>query len=474
MVTFPLFNHPGLQALMLGVRIAEPILVMIAGVVAFILRHGFTWPSSDYELTILGAGAVYAVVAALMGCYRQLNLRHAWQAIPRLALALFATLLLVVAVLFLLKTSEEFSRFWLAIWLVTGVVHLLGLRLWAEHFLRRASKRGKWQRHVAIYGMSGKTMPVLDELHGLGKIGLVLVGVYENDESKVSADMRASGLYRGGLAQLQADSLNGRIDDIIVAIDITQHPQATALLDQFHAMPSNVFYCLPLPFFGRVQQDILISGVPLVQVYHKPPEGQSVWMKRALDVTVSGLALVAISPLMLTIAMLVKLSSPGPVFFRQQRGGFNGQTFEMLKFRSMRVGAAAVKDESGKEKQATQDDPRITPIGKFIRKTSIDELPQLINVLRGDMSLVGPRPHAMSHDTYYANMVDRYASRQKMRPGLTGWAQLNGWRGETDTIEKMAKRVEYDIWYIENYSLALDLKILFLTPFIVFRQKTAY
>ncbi|HEX2859062.1 MAG TPA: sugar transferase [Alphaproteobacteria bacterium] len=162
------------------------------------------------------------------------------------------------------------------------------------------------------------------------------------------------------------------------------------------------------------------------------------------------------------------------MFFTQSRGGFNGVGFRMLKFRSMKMQAADARDASGKEKQASKNDTRLTPIGGFIRRTSIDELPQLINVLRGDMSLVGPRPHVPSHNSYYGQTVGRYASRHKMRPGLTGWAQINGLRGETETIDKMASRVEYDVWYIENWNLGLDLKILALTPLVVLFQRQAY
>ena len=474
MVNFPLLNHPRLQALMLALRGLEPVLIMLAGYASYALRHDIMAVPLRYNVLIALAGLLYAFMATLTGCYATHALRRAWQFTPLLASTLLMTLVCLVAGLFLLKISSDFSRIWLLLWWGFALVAIVVARVGAEYYLKRARRKGFWQRKVAVYGVTTKTFPLLEELQQAKNIGLALVGVYEDDAKKVSPDLKASGLLRGGLAQLLADAQAGRIDDIIVAVDITQHPEADKLLAQLHAMPLNVFYCLPLPFFGRVQQDILLTGVPLVQLYHTPMEGQSLWLKRALDISVSGAALVALSPAMVVIAALVKLTSPGPVFFTQKRGGFNGQTFQMMKFRSMRSDAATVKDASGKEQQATQNDPRITPLGRFLRKSSMDELPQLLNVLKGDMSLVGPRPHAMSHDSYYAQLVDRYASRQKMRPGLTGWAQLNGWRGETDTLDKMAKRVEYDIWYIENYTFGLDLKILFLTPFIVFRQKTAY
>lgn len=475
MVNFPLLNHPGFSLLALGLRLGEPLLIVTVGLLAFWLRMGFVVPSlQNLGLMVLAAFS-YTTLANLMGCYRHTNLQKALFALPRLLLVVALTLALVIVVLFSLKVSAEFSRLWLGGWLVLSMVVIVSLRFWAERLLRRKRKAGQWQRRVAVYGFSNKTLPLLEQLRDSRQHGLVLEGLYENDTLKISPDLMKSGLYRGTLSDLLNAGQQGRFDDIIITSDITAEPAAEALLAQLHALPFNIFYCLPLPFFGRVQQDFaLLVGVPLVQLFHQPLPGAALTVKRLLDITASGCALLVFSPVMLATAVAVKLSSPGPIFFRQQRGGFNGGTFEMLKFRSMRVGAAATVDAAGKEQQAGKDDPRITKVGKFIRRTSLDELPQLINVLRGDMSLVGPRPHAMSHNSYYGDLISRYASRHKMLPGLTGWAQVNGLRGETETLELMAKRVEYDIWYTENWSLGLDLKILLLTPLVLLFQKRAY
>lgn len=276
---------------------------------------------------------------------------------------------------------------------------------------------------------------------------------------------------------MNRDCQKGLLDDIVVTLDFDAHPMAPTLLDKLYQLDVNIFYCLPLPLFGRISSTGVSEGgiahVPLTLLFRRPLEGPSVAMKRVLDVGVSGVALLLVAPVMVLVAVLIKMTSPGPVFFRQKRNGFNGQEFDMLKFRSMRQGEAPL-DVTGKELQASKSDPRITPVGAMLRRTSLDELPQLINILKGDMSLVGPRPHAVSHNTYYETLIDRYASRHKMKPGLTGWAQVNGWRGETETLDKMAKRVEYDIWYIENWSMALDLRILLQTPLVMLFQKTAY
>lgn len=337
-------------------------------------------------------------------------------------------------------------------------------------------KQGLWLRRLAVLGTGPKAMELLRRLNNSVVSGVKLVGFYSLDEGNVSADLKRTPLYRGTLETLLNDSKQDIFDDIVITEDLDTMPLVDRVLNMLHMLSVNVYYCLPLPLFGLTggSTSILTLGnAPLVLMFRQPLEGYSLFMKRWLDILVSALVLILASPFMLVIAVLVKLSSAGPVFFRQKRHGFNSGEFEMLKFRSMRVGEV-VTDEDGKEKQAQVGDARITWVGRILRATSLDELPQLINVLKGDMSLVGPRPHALSHNNYYERLIERYASRHKMPPGLTGWAQLNGWRGETETIEKMAKRVEYDIWYIENWSFALDLKILLLTPLVLLFQRRAY
>jgi len=191
--------------------------------------------------------------------------------------------------------------------------------------------------------------------------------------------------------------------------------------------------------------------------------------KRTLDAIVAAMMVFLLSPLMLIAAALIKIDSSGPVLFKQRRNGFNGRTFAIYKFRSMRV-----LEDGESIKQATQDDPRVTRVGRWLRQTSIDELPQLFNVLKGDMSLVGPRPHALAHNTEYQDIVANYAFRHHVKPGITGWAQVNGFRGETQTVDSMAKRVEHDLWYINHWSLWLDLRILLKTLLLAYRQPMAY
>ncbi len=213
-----------------------------------------------------------------------------------------------------------------------------------------------------------------------------------------------------------------------------------------------------------------VAGIPVINLSASPMEGWNRVIKEIEDRLLALLILIAISPIMLAIAIGVKLSSPGPCLFRQLRHGWDGRSIEVWKFRTMTLHS----EERGSVTQATRIDNRVTKFGAFLRRTSLDELPQFMNVLQGRMSIVGPRPHAIEHNEQYKEVIDKYMLRHKVKPGITGWAQINGHRGETDTVEKMEKRVEYDLYYIENWSLWFDLKIIFLTFFKGFVHKNAY
>ena len=211
------------------------------------------------------------------------------------------------------------------------------------------------------------------------------------------------------------------------------------------------------------------GGLPVINLAGTPMTDAERRLKGLLDWLGALALLIVLSPLMLILALLIRLGSPGPVFFRQERHGLGGESIEILKFRSMKEH----QEPDGQVTQATQEDKRITAVGRFMRSTSLDELPQLINVLRNEMSLVGPRPHAIEHNQLYKSQIPRYMLRHKVKPGITGWAQVNGFRGLTETPEKMANRIEHDLWYIQNWSLWLDLKILLMTPFALL-NKNAY
>jgi len=260
------------------------------------------------------------------------------------------------------------------------------------------------------------------------------------------------------------------IKEVYITLPLSSQPRIAEMLENIQGTTASVYYVPDIPGISLVQgrlQDL--NGVPVLGICETPFTGMNEVLKRASDVVLASLILVLIAPVLLLIAIGVKLSSPGPVIFKQRRNGLDGEEITIYKFRSMRT-----MDNGPIVKQATKDDPRITPFGAILRRTSLDELPQFINVLQGRMSIVGPRPHAVAHNELYRQAIKGYMVRHKVRPGITGWAQVNGFRGETETVEKMKARVEYDLDYLRNWSLWLDLRIILRTIRLVFFDRGAY
>jgi len=260
------------------------------------------------------------------------------------------------------------------------------------------------------------------------------------------------------------------VASVYVALPITNSPRVRRLLDELRDTTASVYFVPDVFAFDLIQARIVdLNGMPAFAVCDTPLHGINSLAKRATDLSLGLAALLALAPLMLAIALAIKLSSPGPVLFRQRRYGLNGECIVVYKFRSMRV-----CEDAGDVRQASRHDERVTALGRFLRRTSLDELPQLLNVVGGSMSLVGPRPHAVAHNELYRSLISGYMIRHKVRPGITGWAQVHGLRGETDTIDKMERRVHYDLDYLNNWSLMLDFRILVRTARIVFGDRNAY
>jgi putative colanic acid biosynthesis UDP-glucose lipid carrier transferase len=260
------------------------------------------------------------------------------------------------------------------------------------------------------------------------------------------------------------------VHEVYITLPLGSQPRIVELLEQVQGTTASVFF-VPDVFGisiiqGRLQD---MNGIPVVGLCETPFTGINQLVKRVSDIVLATLILLLITPVLLVVALLVKFSSPGPVIFRQRRNGLDGEEIIVYKFRSMRS-----EDNGPVVPQATKADPRVTPIGAFLRRTSLDELPQFINVLQGRMSIVGPRPHAVAHNELYRQLIKAYMVRHKVKPGITGWAQIHGHRGETDTIEKMQARVEYDLEYLRNWSLGLDLQIIARTVKLVFIDRNAY
>jgi Undecaprenyl-phosphate glucose phosphotransferase len=323
-------------------------------------------------------------------------------------------------------------------------------------------------------GATELALRLIRQLRGQAAEQYRLVGVYDDRTTRLPSSLAELGIRRAGtLADLVARFREEPIDEIVLALPWSESVRIKAILKDLRTLPTNVRLCpetvgFELPVHGFAT----VAGVPMLGIFERPLAGWSVVAKAVEDRVVGALVLFLVLPLMGWIALAIKLTSPGPVLFGQRRFGFNNNEFVLYKFRTMVPDAAPEENES--VPQATRNDPRVTRLGAFLRRTSLDELPQLFNVLRGDMSMVGPRPHAIAHNRQFADLIDDYLSRHRVKPGMTGWAQVNGLRGEIDSPQKIQLRVQYDLYYIDHWSLLFDLKILLLTLFVGFVHENAY
>jgi len=434
----------------------------LAAQIAYVVRHGWHAMPENYVLLSLGGVFVFITTLKLMGMYRFGSLFNLTNQLLKIITAAIIAIIACLAALFFLKFSAEISRLWMFYWFVSslllvGSVHL-GVFFWFRHQL----KQGAYIRKVILIGNS-KELKLIEAHCKLHNILVAATYITKSATNRHYDPLDKKAIFK--------TCLLNNINDIILTSDFARTDAASNdILYFLRQMPCAVRYCLPEVFHNKgVRIAQKWDGLPLVTLYRQPMLSYQTALKRAFDVVLSSILIVLLSPVFITLALIIKLTSKGPAFFVQQRGGFGGDRINVIKFRSMKT----LDDGTQKIKQAQKNDPRITPIGKFIRKSNLDELPQFFNVLKGDMSLIGPRPHAISHDNEYANLINSYAARHRMKPGISGWAQVNGLRGETDTLDKMENRIAYDLHYIENWSIALDFKILLATPF-TFLGKNAY
>ncbi|PPC74949.1 undecaprenyl-phosphate glucose phosphotransferase [Pokkaliibacter plantistimulans] len=370
--------------------------------------------------------------------------------------------LLLTLIGFVTKTSEMFSRQVLLTWVtVAGVLqtatYVLAQRA-SKLYKEKSSSiiptlvigTGSTARHLAASLINNRWLP--DKV-----IGMVRGSDTDEDEEELPVRLL------GGLENLRNLIHNFEIKRIYIALPIDASEQIDGIHIDLLDLNIDVIWAPDISAMKLLNHSVReLNGLPLISLNESPltSSKQSMLIKSMMDKTIALAAIMIFSPLMIWVALSIKRTSVGPVIFKQERTGWDGRTIKVWKFRSMRLH----DEEHGKVTQAKKDDDRITPIGRFIRRTSIDELPQLFNVLQGSMSLVGPRPHALAHNDYYAKKISSYLARHRIKPGMTGLAQIMGYRGETDTIEKMQKRVEYDLLYINNWSLKMDLVIMLKTP----------
>jgi Undecaprenyl-phosphate glucose phosphotransferase len=455
-------------------RLIEFLLVVGVGAVAH--ERQLASPFSPEDLFVLFGSALLAqavfqalglntIHALLMPFANGLRIIGAWSFV----------FLSALAAAYFLKLDPVFSKTWLQDWCTAGGIALVIERILLSLVVRRITTSGALQRNTAIVGGGPAGDQVLRELAAQRNTDVRICGVFDDRDESRSGDVVAGFPRLGGLDDLLEYARRRRIDLIIFTLPITAEKRLADILRKLRVLPVDIRLAARngrLPLHPRTYS--WIGSVPLLDLADKPIVDWDALAKAALDRVLGALLLVGLSPLMLLIAMAVRLDSNGPALFRQKRYGFNNEEIEIYKFRTLRADACDEKAST----LVTRNDTRVTRVGRFLRRTSLDELPQLIDVaIGGSLSLVGPRPHAPGAKAArrpYDHVVDEYFARHRVRPGITGWAQVNGWRGETDTEEKIQKRVEFDLFYIEHWSLLFDIYIILRTPIAVLKGLNAY
>lgn len=446
--------------LQITLRIGDVVLLWLAGKIAYsvIFHAELSKAASIYATTLFLHSLLAYFILPGTGVYRTWPRRQLWESLARLGLSLGVILSAALVATSTMHLISELSFAWLAYWYALGLAFLVSFRLLAFETIRLLKKKGLYCRHVVIVGYGQTAKKLHRRVQENAWYGYELRAVYVDPAHAAHApdDKQVDVLLDVGT--LADFVVNNRIAEVWLTAPFTD---TSHLLRLRNVLRNSLIDVRLIPDVDNVE--ILSSkmvdflGFPTIDLNRPQIAGTYAIFKELFDRVFAALALAALTPLLVAIALAVKLTSPGPMIFRQRRLGLNGKTFYLYKFRSMRHDLLENGD------QATVNDARVTPVGRFLRRTSLDELPQFFNVLLGDMSVVGPRPHALNHNEIYRQKLELYMLRHRVKPGITGWAQINGYRGETDTDDKMAMRVEYDLHYIKNWSFWLDVKIIFLT-----------
>ncbi|MFP1633138.1 undecaprenyl-phosphate glucose phosphotransferase [Zhengella sp. ZM62] len=457
------------------VRLLEFCAMSIAGFAVFFHYVGLAPATAPaYALTILFGSVLTVVAFEFAEGYRVSRLRRPFLRFGRSILAYAGAFALMALASVFLKNSADYSRVWFAGWAVAGFAGIVVLRIVIARLIVRWSRNGRMERRAVIVGGGKEAEKLIRSIERSPYNDVRICGIFDDRDDSRSPPIVAGYPKLGNIDDLIDFARIARIDMMIVALPLTAERRVLTMLKKLWVLPVDIrlsAHANVLQF--RPRSYSYVGTVPMLDIFDKPITDWDSVAKRIFDIVFSLFAIVAFSPIMLATAIAIKLESKGPVIFKQKRHGFNNETVEVFKFRSMYT---EMCDPTAKQ-AVTKNDPRVTKVGRFIRKTSIDELPQFFNALFGSLSLVGPRPHAVAaqaHNLLFNEVVDGYFARHRVKPGVTGWAQINGWRGEVDNDEKIQRRTEFDLYYIENWSLLFDLKILFLTPIRLLKTENAY
>ncbi len=438
------------------------VVVVFSGVMAYLLRFETFHLHERYVLALACMALLVVVANSSTGSYKRWRISSTFYIITKLMLVWLVIGIIVTSIIYFAHAAERYSRLWVGLTLLFSFVLAASARALVQYGLRRIRIRGGARRPVFLVGPAKNVLHVARGMRAASWEGHSIAGVER--------------LPDGSLDQEQLERIAARIGDanaaeVWICVPLEMGDTVHGL---FYALRNHTEEIRLIPEFKDMRllnhRTSEVAGHLAIDLSVSPINGMARVVKRAEDIIVGSLISLMILPVCIAIALAIKFTSPGPVLFKQHRTGSNGKVFKVYKFRSMKVH----QEKEGVVTQATKNDNRLTPIGAFLRRTSLDELPQFYNVLQGRMSIVGPRPHALAHNEYYKELVESYMRRHKVKPGITGWAQVNGLRGETETLEKMQRRVEYDLWYIDNWSVWLDLKIIFMTVFKGFKHANAY
>ncbi|CAK0772520.1 putative colanic acid biosysnthesis UDP-glucose lipid carrier transferase [Gammaproteobacteria bacterium] len=448
------------------------IWLLLSGILSYWFRHGDINISTTYLFAILGIALFNHNIFSYMGIYRiHLPCCLLHKTLQSIMVGWGLSMLMLITMLFFSHQAEEVSRIWVLAWMVLGLMGLMLLRGLLTYLLVRWSQVGSLGERVVIIGAGDIGQWLLKQLEYKSHGHIHVVGVFDDRLNRLKLQDSAVEV-RGTTDDLMVFVREYAIDMIVIALPSQAEYRLNQLVMKLRVLPVEIHVCPGRIGFNLERSEVVeMGGVPLLKVVSRPLETWGVAVKRLEDLLIASMILILISPLLLLIALAIRLDSPGPVFFVQLRGGFNGRVFWMLKFRSMRLPSPGPK---GKLEQARPGDPRVTRVGRFLRQTSLDELPQFFNVIKGDMSIVGPRPHAIEHDQEFSQIINHYVSRLRVKPGITGWAQINGFRGLTDTREKLMSRLDYDLYYIDNWSLWFDFSIIVKTVVFGMINRNAY
>jgi Undecaprenyl-phosphate glucose phosphotransferase len=455
------------------VRLVEFLIILFVGATIYLgwvyPTHGLQWSSS---LGLIGVALMTLFVFQGAGLYELHVFRTQVAQFGRLLVGWTLVFLVALTAAFFLKAGDELSRVWLGSWYLAGLAALVVERSVLAQLIRSWSRAGRLQRRAVVVGGGKPAEELIAAIQAQTDSDVTVMGTFDDRSDDRSPAHAAHVPKLGTVDDLVEFARRTRVDLVIVTLPMTAEARVLTMLQKLWVLPVDIrlaAHTAKLRFRPRAYS--YIGNVPVLDVFDKPIQDWDVVLKWVFDKVVGTAALIVLSPLMLLTAIAVKLDSKGPVLFRQKRYGFNNEMIEVFKFRSMYTDMS----DAQATRLVTKGDPRVTRVGRFIRKTSLDELPQLFNVVfKGNLSLVGPRPHAAqakAADRLYDEVVDGYFARHKVKPGITGWAQINGWRGETDTPEKIQRRVEHDLYYIENWSILFDLYILARTPLSLARHR---